>query len=308
MNYTGGGRFDRSVGPVYFLAQQARRMLMLTGEHKWHLLESMHYPQPNSPVWNRIQTELSNGLQLLVDSGVFMLLQQWRSTRGMTWSQALAVPPPNISGFDKLRAKYIEIVRLQEDKLWGYIEIDLGGSDWKRRIRRELESEGLRPIPVYHPLVDPPEYFDELCSGYDRVCVGNLAKTADDGTYLPLMEWVFKRRSQYPHVWIHLLGHAVLPTLFAWEANSIDASSWMTDVIYGHGIRERAAGAPMRKLGRPWVYNRSTEADSETGEDKAMKVAAHVAHYQHENWRTISKRFREVGLHRGEGTDAFPLS
>ena len=64
----------------------------------------------------------------------------------------MAIAPEEMPKFDRLLTRYIDVVRELEPGLWGYIELDQGGAEGKQRTRAYLESQGLRPIPVYHPL------------------------------------------------------------------------------------------------------------------------------------------------------------
>jgi len=105
---------------------------------------------------------------VLLDSGVYVLASQHADRHSISMDEALCLAPQEIEGFEALFDLYVEIVTKYESRLWGYVEIDFGGCTNKRRTRARLESLGLRPMPVYHPLNDGWDYFDELAQEYDR--------------------------------------------------------------------------------------------------------------------------------------------
>ena len=44
-------------------------------------------------------------------------------------------------------------------------------------------AEGLAPMPVYHPLNDGWDYYDELAGSHDRVCIGNLVQATKQDVF-----------------------------------------------------------------------------------------------------------------------------
>ena len=61
----------------------------------------------------------------------------------------------------------------------------------------QAESLGLKPIPVYHPLLDGWDYFDELAAQYDRICFGNIVQ-APAATRIRLLHTLWERHRRYP--------------------------------------------------------------------------------------------------------------
>lgn len=115
------------------------------------------------------------------------------------------------------------------DRLWGAIELDQGGVEHKPRTRARIEEEfGITPIPVYHPLLDGWDYYDDLASGYDRICFGNLVK-ASPPLRLRLVHTASERARGYPYLWTHLLGVYPNENVLAMPLRgSCDSSSWLT--------------------------------------------------------------------------------
>lgn len=183
---------------------------------------------------------------VLLDSGIFNLAMGHARRHRMTMDAALALPPDQLDRWPQLRAAYIATARAYGEKLWGYIELDQGGAEVKRVTRAGLEEIGLAPIPVYHPLNDGWDYFDELASTYDRICLGNLVK-ASRTDRLRLLRTIWERRRAYPGLkWVHGLGLTVNEFMHAYPLESADSSSWTYQIRHAFALR---ATADLRVLG-----------------------------------------------------------
>lgn len=224
---TGGARFDPSDYPVYFLAGYDQSSL--ADIHRFNLLAT------NDIMTNddMLVTLLEAGNNVLLDSGIFWLTNRHkREHPGMGMNEALSLPPEEIDGFDELWDRYVHLVRTYESDLWGYVELDQGGAENKRRTRQRLHDLGFNPIPVYHPLNDGWEYFDEIFSGYDRVCFGNIVQ-ASGPVRKRLLATLWERRRQYPDVWVHVLGLTPNEITTVYPVTSSDSSSWGYAIRYG---------------------------------------------------------------------------
>lgn len=234
---TGGGAFDPADRHVYFAAGSSQvyprhallavNDLMTTGQEK------------------DLVRLLDSGHRVFLDSGVFWLTNRHARAHGTSMDEALALPPEDVDGFGELYARYTDLVTRYGDRLWGYTELDQGGRDNKRRTRARLEAEGLAPIPVYHPLNDGWDYFDELATSYDRICFGNIVQ-ATKPVRLRLLHTLWERRRQYPHLWIHALGLTANEWCLPLPPDSCDSSAWVVPLRYNHVPTEtslmRAAG------------------------------------------------------------------
>lgn len=288
---TAGQRFDPKEGPIYFIAASPKLASIGSKHHPFVLVPTDQLLGKTAQ--RNVETLVNNGICFLLDSGVHSFVMAIRKEKKLTALQALSLTPADIPSYPKLRDTYIQLAQRIGDKTWGYIELDFGGAEQKRIIRRELEQRwGLRPIPVYHPLVDPPEYFDELASGYDRVAIGNLAHQS---TYVRerITATVWTRAQAYPGLWLHGLGQAPDQQANAFAFQSVDASSWLVQVQYPIGFTERAMGQPVYRLDHEYRPERNT-TDPEKHSSKGAELGAYICAMIQRNWRTATAREREL--------------
>lgn len=239
---TGGGRYDPNEETIYFLA--GHTIEEIAEIHRWSLvavdqLMTRRYATSRNrgePIITRESTELAERAKhgkVMLDSGVFGLAQRHRQNHpDMALHDVLSLPPEQIDGFDALFDAYVEIAQAFEDDLWGYVELDQGGPENKLRLRRRLEKLGLRPIPVYHPINDGWDYFDELAREYDRICVGNVVH-ANENQRRHLCATLWERRRRYPGLWVHLLGFTPNEVTVVYPTSSCDSSSWVYAIRFG---------------------------------------------------------------------------
>jgi hypothetical protein len=220
---TGGGLFDPEHRNIYFAAGTAQfypeYMLIAVND-----LSKGTYAE-------HLDGLLAKGHKVFLDSGIFNLTNEHKRQTGVTMDEALKLAPEDIIGFDELFEKYVDIAKTYGDKLWGYIELDQGGAVNKRKTRAKLEAMGLNPIPVYHPLVDGWDYFDELASQYDRICFGNIVQ-ANGPTRTRLLHTLWERLRQYPHLWVHVLGMTPNENTPVFPPQSCDSSTWLNGLRY----------------------------------------------------------------------------
>lgn len=195
----------------------------------------------NSYAWRKFMESLDEGVETFLDSGIFFLTNQHKRAHDVSMDTALALAPEEIDNFDWLYDIYCEICSTYGGQLWGYNELDQGGRDNKRRTRARLEAEGLNPIPVYHPLNDGWDYFDELAQGYDRMCFGNLVQ-ADRATRQRLFATAYERHAEYPDLFIHFLGITPNEIQMGLPWDSADSSSWLAMWNWPSSMKVAAAG------------------------------------------------------------------
>jgi hypothetical protein len=268
-----GGVWERERWPLYFLAI-GMWMVPTIPEGCDDLLVPVNdlFSEDGKAVMEDL---CGQGKNLLLDSGVYWLATQHAEANGLSMNEALGLAPEEIDGFAKLLASYVEIVKRYESRLWGYIEMDQGGRENKRRTRRRLEKMGLRPMPVYHPLNDGWDYFDELAEEYDRICLGNVVM-ASAAHRKRLLATIWERRRQYPHLWIHALGMTPSDLLVAYPMSSCDSSSWYSAIRWArHNVA--SAGKGMGQLRDGFVYSRDQEPESDKGHRKARRLCAYDA-------------------------------
>lgn len=238
---TSGGTFDRDDAFLYYIAGSPERV---AGEVKERDEDDTREALPplaqhpnvlvavnelSSPKSLDLMDRLCDTRKVLLDSGIFNLAMTHARKHETSHDVGLSMPPEEIDGFDALWERYGEVVQRFGDRLWGAIELDQGGVEHKPRTRARIEEEfGITPIPVYHPLLDGWDYYDDLASGYDRICFGNLVK-ASPPLRLRLVHTASERARGYPYLWTHLLGVYPNENVLAMPLRgSCDSSSWLT--------------------------------------------------------------------------------
>lgn len=239
---TTGGTFDPDASLKYFIAGAPDATL------------AAEYPYVLVAV-NELQTAkerehldklLDQGRRVMLDSGIFHLAMEHVRKHNTTHDEALAMPPEEIDGFDKLWDSYGEIVSKYSDRLWGMVELDQGGAENKPRVRARIEQEfDIVPIPVYHPLLDGWDYYDQLAQEYDRICFGNVVQ-ASPQLRLRLAHTAMERGRKYPYLWTHLLGISLNQNILGtrWRG-SLDSSSWLSAVRWQSNWKSHSMGKPL---------------------------------------------------------------
>lgn len=226
MKRTGGGAFDPTERNIFFSAGGFSRAAALP---EYFLVAVNDLPRRGYETV--LDQHIEAGHKIFLDSGVFNLTNEHKRATGCTMDEALALPPDQINGFDNLFEQYVNIVQRYGNELWGYIELDQGGVTHKRRIRARLEDLGISPVPVYHPIVDGWDYFDELAESYDRLCFGNIVQ-ANMATRVRLLHTMWERHRHHPDLWIHILGMTASEWALTVPPNSCDSSTWVNGLRY----------------------------------------------------------------------------
>lgn len=282
---TGGGTFDKTGNSCYFTATSPAHaecydklpfVLVAVNEIK------------SKKDSEAVESLLGGEFKVFLDSGIFNLTNEHARKHGVTMDEALAMPPEEIEGFDALWDKYIDLVVRYADRLWGFIELDQGGAENKRKIRARIEKEtGHVPIPVYHPLIDGWEYFDEIVEGYDRICFGNIVQ-ARAPVRKRLIATAFERqRKTAPDVWIHLLGYTPNEWVHAlpWYG-SADSSTWLSSVRWSTAYRSQAMLKKFGTMPRTMVYRYD---DSALYYKAVQLAAAQYGNFISRNWRAAQE-------------------
>lgn len=265
---TTGGKFDRNERLPYFIAAGATA------------LRDVDYPNVLVAV-NEVKSAkdyddldyLCDNRKVMLDSGIFNLAMNHVRAHGVSHNEALAMPPDQIDGFTELWDRYGEVATRYADRLWGVVELDQGGIKNKPITRKRIEDEfGITPIPVYHPLLDGWDYYDDLAREYDRICFGNIVQ-ASPPARLRLAHTAAERGRNYPYLWTHLLGMTPNENTFAMPMRgSMDSSSWLTAVRwypswYAKGLLKKAGNYPP-----PMWPKDKTDDDTDTGRDRLMDI------------------------------------
>lgn len=282
---TGGGRFDPHEPPIYFTVINAHTAT-IRNEHMLIALNDLGVIIEGKETTHQatlgLESEIELGHKVLLDSGVFWLTNRHARAHGVSMDVALGLHPDQIDGFGDLWDAYLSTVKKYEDGLWGYIELDQGGAERKKETRSRLEALGLRPIPVYHPINDGWDYFDEIASGYDRICVGNVVQ-ASRPDRRRILATLWERKRRYPHLWIHVLGLTPNEMISTYPFNSCDSTSM------GNLIRWRPQTMPvgmsaLRKLAGP-DDSYSYEKENDASYEKCLDVVFANGHFLTHTWR-----------------------
>lgn len=284
------GVWDKDEPPVYFVATSPSyhesNEISEVYQHILCAVNEIKTPKDEQVIADAIRA----GLTVFIDSGVFNLTNEHARAHDVSMDVALSLAPDQIDGFDALFDKYCRLMRELGTHAWGYIEIDQGGKENKRKTRKRLHDLGFRPIPVYHPLNDGWDYFDELASSHDRICFGNVVQ-ADIPTRKRLVHTAWDRRRKYPNLWIHLLGLTPYEVCNAFPVNSCDSSTWCSSV--------RWMQLPTRSLLKAWgnveqEFFRYDQSHEDKTYKKAVQLSAAQCAQDMRNWRGYINEIEET--------------
>ena len=287
---TAGGTFKPEDAPYYFAAGGG------LGDVKSYappyLLVAVNELPTEAAERNLLQPILDTGFPVLLDSGIFWLTNEHKRAHGVTMDEALALAPEEIDGFEDLYARYTTLYHRYVDRLWGVIELDQGGAVNKRRTRARLEAEGIAPIPVYHPLNDGWDYFDELACQYDRICYGNIVQASGEAR-LRLLHTLWERHRAYPDLWVHVLGLTASEQMYAMPTESCDSSTWISPLRWPSVKTESAMLHRTAELGPAFAYKiGSTEPGKEW--DDGVRMCAEAIRHMNMVWRETAARIEEL--------------
>ncbi len=291
-----GGQFDARGQPLFFIASNTDRGQWGATAHDCLLVPVDEFTTARSQA--TLGEWLAGGKRILLDSGVYALAMRYARQHAVPLPQALGMNPEDVDGWGELFEIYVEIVRKYGDRSWGYMELDLGGRPNKIKTRAKLEALGLRPIPIYHPLVDGWEYFDELAQRYDRIGIGNVVD-AMPSVRKRLMATIWQRRTRYPGLWLHLLGLTPNQYVHAYPFNSADSSSWLATVRFGR-FEEICNGKLFSNV--EMRYERASDPGSAGGNRKMVILAAFREAMVQRNWRHY------LGAMQAQGCEFWPAS
>lgn len=291
-----GGNWDKDDRHVVWLAGGvgAIEKAEIPYTHDWLLIAVNEINNEKDIL--KIKQLIDNGGKVLIDSGIFWLTNQHKRKHKISMDEALALAPNEIDGFDKLWDKYVAIINALGSKAWGFMELDQGGAVNKRITRQKLHDIGINPIPVWHPLNDGAEYFDELAENYDRICLGNIVQ-ANNHTRLRLLHTLWEKHRKYPDLWVHVLGMNPSEVFNAIGIDSADASTWLAPVRWGAFPHQVMLDPILETMDFEW---RSMQAKDDrlvanhNDDGKILRASALAMAYAQETWRDIYRRREAV--------------
>ena len=287
-----GGKWNPNDRHVIWLAGNIGTLSKanIPNTHDWFLIAVNELNNQNDI--DAVEDLIDKGAKVLLDSGIFWLTNEHKRKHGITMDQALALSPNEIDNFDKLWDRYIAVNKRLGDKVWGYMELDQGGAKNKRITRAKLHDLGINPIPVWHPLNDGPEYFDELAENYDRMCLGNIVQ-ANTATRLRLLHTLWEKHRKYPDLWVHVLGMNPSEVFNAIGIDSADASTWIGPVRWGSFPHQAMNDAYLELMEPEWRSMYSADERIEVGvndDGKILQAAAISMSHAQMGWRDFYKR------------------
>lgn len=288
---TDGGTFDPTDSFCYFIASNPDRQQWGALVHS-HILVAVNELRGDKNL-SYLDRWVDAGCKILLDSGIYNLTMEHSRAHGVSMDVALSLAPDEIDGFDELFKNYTDIIARYGPKAWGYIELDQGGRENKIKTRARLESMGLRPIPVYHPLVDGWDYFDYLGERYDRICLGNIVH-ADSAMRRSLIATMHERHRRFPNLWIHVLGMTPNAWLNAFPMNSADTSAWLS-VVRWNGYKEQADNETFGGMDKRFQYVLGSDPTGPTGSQKAVMMSAYGVKMQQRSWRDHLRAWESLG-------------
>lgn len=298
-HYTAGGRFNPAAPFSYFLATgvtrhlESLKALPNEGIHQYpHVLVAAN--EIGTPKELSTLAELVDQRAVLLDSGIFNLTITHARAHGMSMDTALSLPPEEIDGFEALYDRYCSLVTRFSDRLWGAIELDLGGPQVKPETRaRIIGDTGVTPIPVVHPRTDGWDYYDAHAAAYDRVCVGNLVKAVGLDRIRLIHALSERSRRDHPDTWHHLLG--VTPSQLTHAVpvrGSCDSSTWLNGVRWLKSWRTGAMASSFAHFPSDFWYLSARQSSSgESSYYRADGVALVTAESIAEGCRAVRKEY-----------------
>lgn len=293
---TGGGRYKPEDRYKYFLASSID---YTSRAYDDGIVTSTLIPNPLVKIkhLDTLEEWAAAGLDLFVDSGVYSAVQKHVKRHGLTQAEGFAVAPAEIDGFEEMFTEYVELIKVVEPYIWGYVEIDFGGQKNKVITRKRMQDAGISPIPTYHPFNDEYEYFDELAEQYDRVCIGGIANTTK-AERTRLLYTINVRKQKYPKLWVHLLGVTPSAMLYQTTIESCDSSSWASGVRYGQAMCY-GGGFTIGTLSSGYVYNRSDRSSRL----QSVTWAKYLGAMLEKEWKEVKRDERETLELQSEGVN-----
>lgn len=279
---TSGGKFDPAAENIAFLAGTVEDHIIAQNPYTLLALNELKTAKQLD-----LLDRWCDERNVMLDSGVYALASAHARANDIGMAQAFATPPEEMDGWDALYDKWCTMATRFGDRIWGIVELDQGGAEYARETRERVARDtGVTPIPVYHPLSDGWDYYDELAGGFDRICCGGLALTP--AGRLRLCYTVVERARAYPYLWTHLLGVTPMPwVLSLGHKGSTDSSAWLGPCRWAASWRswsmlQRIAGMP-----NGMTYLRGSDPDSDTGFRKAKRQMAASATFQQHVLREV---------------------
>ncbi len=131
---------------------------------------------------------------------------------------------------------WLQLMLPKHPEVVGYFNLDFPNPYDTLKNQTYLESEGLKPIPVWH-LGDPEEILDLYSDLYDWISIGGIASAGIMGKagLARTINWIMSR---CPNTKFHILGVGISGVLVFRQSvpYSVDFSTWSAVSRFGHAI------------------------------------------------------------------------
>jgi hypothetical protein len=202
-----------------FTSSKLKIYLAGVGNWLWEPINFYDFYRLDSYLAIRENEDITRYKDFILDSGIFTYLKGTKQGN-IDW--------------DKYVEQYAALVKKKEIR--NYVEVDVDsiiGLDETERLRRKLEKiVGWKSMPVWHMNRGYDKWL-EICRDYDYICFGAFL-TDSLSTKKYRMIKTFLSDANKSKTKVHGLGF----TNFSWMSKlhfySVDSSSWLSGVRYGH--------------------------------------------------------------------------
>lgn len=136
--------------------------------------------------------------------------------------------------------EYIAFCHKYKDQLMGYVNLDIiynAERSWKNQ--KYMESNGLRPIPVFHHKEDY-KWLYKYAEEYDYIGIGGVATGLGSYEFVTFADTCFKIINEVkPGLKVHGFAVTAFNFMKRWPWFSTDSTSWVKHAAYGNVICPR---------------------------------------------------------------------
>ncbi len=130
---------------------------------------------------------------------------------------------------------YAEFIKKYHAQLMEYVNLDIiynADESWKNQ--QYLESEGLRPIPVYH-FGEDIKHWKRMVDNYDYIGIGGVAGGVTLGQFVnfadPAFEYLWQTKPDCKVHGFAVTSHQLMTRYPFW---SVDSTTWLKHAAYGN--------------------------------------------------------------------------
>ncbi len=135
---------------------------------------------------------------------------------------------------------YIAYIHKYKDQLTGYVNLDIiynAEKSWE--IQQAIESNGLRPIPVFHYGEDY-KWMRKYVEEYDYIGVGGVATGLGIQEFVGFADKCFDIIAEIkPGIKVHGFAVTSFALMTRWSWYSVDSTSWLKHAAYGNVLVPR---------------------------------------------------------------------